>query len=241
MKKYVRKFKKSNKVPKKVKTYVKKTLDRMIEDKYFQGTGTFNIANSDAAVGTSAYLTAMVQGTDDNQRVGHKIRVKSVKLDFTVRTEGDPDNFTPLNPFNIGEIKYALTNFKQQTGSILCSTPADGAYIAAEENSIWAITAANVICVNQRNVQGYQNMKLIKSGSKQIQVGGGAVNNPNGYHKTLRKKFKQPLMVQFTGNTNTASSCLKNGLWFNIMGCHVAQAGVNLVCSYGYTVTYEDA
>lgn len=240
MKRYVKKPRKAR-VPKSTKKYIKKTLDKMIEDKYYQGTGTFNIANSDAVVGTSVYLNGMIQGTDDNQRVGHKIRVKSVRIDFTVRPEGDPDNFTPLNPFNIAEIKYALTNFKQQTGSILCSTPADGAFIPAEENSIWAVTAPNVIIVNQRNVEAFQNMKVLKTGSKQLQVGGGAVNNPNGYHRTIRKKFKNPLMIQYTANTNSATSCLKNGLWFNIMGAHVAQAGVNLVCSYGYTLTYEDA
>lgn len=234
-------FRSKKKVPKATKRYVKRVLDRQVEDKYFQGTGSLSIANSDATVGTSVHLTSMIPGTGVSDRIGQKIRIKSIKFNMSIRTQGDPAAFNPLNPFTTGEIRYALTQFKEQTGRVLVSTPNDSAFTSSAANSIWNNGSANVIIANQRLFTGYQAMRVLKQGTRQIQVLGGGTNNPAATQVSILKRFKRPLMVQFTGTTATAGSVLKNGLWFNIMGAHVADVSVSFVGAYGYTVTYEDA
>lgn len=239
-KRYRRKGK--GKVAKKVKNYVKKVLDHQVEDKYYQGyVGFPTVSNSDAAVGTSIYFTNMVQGTGNNQRVGNRIRVKSIKINFTFDIESDPDVFNPLNPNAIAQYRWALTQYTAQTGNILCATPADAAFNAAHQNSIWTNSAAGVIIANQRNVLGYPNMKVLRNGLGHIHVTGGGVNNVSAVHRTINIRFKKPILVTFSANATGASACQRNGLWLNMMAVHVADPATFVNSQVGFTLTYEDA
>lgn len=69
----------TSKVPKPVRRYVKKTIDRLQDDKYNA------IQISDSAVATTGVvatgpLTSIVQGTTDSTRIGNHIRVKHITM-----------------------------------------------------------------------------------------------------------------------------------------------------------------
>lgn len=231
--------KKSIKVPKKVKKYVKGIMDRQVEDKYYQAFGSFNIATSDATIGSSVYLTPVQQGDGVNNRIGQKIRVKSIKLNCNIASTGLSTLWDPTGSNHAAQIRWALTQYKMQTGKILCTTPNDSAFVSGTANSIFTNGAAGVVIQNQRLITGLQSMTVLKQNSRYIDVHGGATNLPQNVKLTIIKKFKKPILVQYTGNTTAASSCLKNGLWFNIMGAFPTDVVTTL--SYGYTLTYEDA
>lgn len=240
MKSYVRKYrKKTAKVPKKVKKYVKKVLDRQVEDKYYQAFGSFNIATSDAAVGSSIYLTPIQQGDGVNNRIGQKIRIKSIKLNCNISSTGASTDWDPTGSNHVAQIRYCLTQYKMQTGRVLCTTPSDSAFVASGSNSIFTNGTAGNVIQNQRLINGLQTMTVLKQNSRFIDVHGGATNLPQNVKITIIKKFAKPPVVQYSTNTAAASSCVKNGMWFNIMGAFATNVVTNL--SYGYTITYEDA
>lgn len=230
------------KVGKAVKRYVKRVIDRQIEDKYYQNTGTLNISNSDGSLSTAVFIPNITQGSNPGTRVGQKVKIKSVRFDFTVREEAsDPAQLTPASPFNNAEIRWALSNYKMQTGFPLCTTPADSFYNSDKQNTIWTNINANVIAVNQRKFETFEAVKVLRQGTKYLQVYGGSVNNPLSYKKSIYLKFKNGHTVTYGSNVGGYQMCVKNGLWFNIMGAHVADISINLVLAFGLTVTYEDA
>lgn len=226
-------------VPKKVKKYVKKVIDRQVEDKYFQAFGSFNIATADAAVGSSIYLTPIQQGDGVSNRIGQKIRVKAIKLNCNIASTGESIVWDPTGSNHVGQLRWALTQYKMQTGKILCTTPSDSVFVSTSANSIFTNGTAGNVIQNQRLITGLQSMTVLKQGARYIDVHGGATNLPQNVKLTIIKKFAKPVMVQYTSNTAAATACLKNGFWFNIMGAFATNVTTNL--SYGYTITYEDA
>ena len=220
------------KVSKAVKHYVQKSFDRMVEDKYFQITTPVNltIANSDSALSSSVFLCPIVKGLDRNQRIGNSIRIKTIKIDAVFTTQGNEQDFNPTLYPNQTQIRWALSRFRGE-GIILVSTPADAVYASGFGNSIWKYATADHVLDNQRDTDGYPNIRVLKQGTMVHQIQGGSLNVPQLTHKTIVHHFRSPLKLTFDStNSVGAINVIKNSLFFHVLGCHRATGTVSSNC-----------
>lgn len=103
----VKKYKRTGKVSKAIKKYVTKALDIHIEDKYL----TDALSTDFASVGTTwieKNLALPTQGTANTQRIGAKIRVKS--LEITGVLAGGADESLLDDAFNVMRCVIATYN-----------------------------------------------------------------------------------------------------------------------------------
>lgn len=249
-KKYSRVKRKTKKVTKAVKTYVKKALDRNVEDKFYQNNFLeVGVNGSNSSNSNSVILNTISKGLNRDNRVGNQIRVKSIRVDVKFYTKSIAGSLTNFNtPYTQPTFRWALVQFKIPSEIALVNTPSDLLYDVDVANSIWSASALGTIHTNQRNIQGMKNMVILKTGKFKMQtmIAGVTTANqalPQIKLKSIVKRFKKPMTITYNDKSpgNTVSDTIKNSLWFCCMSDALAGEQYSSFHQIGWTIQYEDA
>jgi len=176
-------YKKS--VPASVKKYVAKAIDNSIEDKQYTESLSTNFGSISSGWNEVA-VTQLTQGDGMGQRVGNRIKVKSLEIKGVIASGSE--NSVADDPYNVVRCIIATWNDKQTSP---CATSALGI-----DSAINNIT----------NGKGYLRRKYYdKFIPLSVASSCGTDNDkfvPNlkGFH--YYKRFKKPLFIQFTSDTN---------------------------------------
>lgn len=240
-----------------VKTYVKKTLDRRIENKiasfHVNGFTLWNINNdvvnwrTDNIYMLSPNFTAsngvaISQGIAQNQRIGNKISIKKGTVRFVLYANNawaggrsDPVDinmyiFKTRKACSIPELQLQIeTDFFQLGGSSLALT---------------GTLDDNVLDVNQ-DVFMLHKFKTFKVGFQQNDVNLQFINNDYKYHAQIKIDVTKYLKKTYTFNdTDNEPYDNYTVLMFSVVPAsnNISGAG-NDICNitYNYEIQYEDA
>lgn len=167
-----------------VKTYVKKCMDRLIDEKWQDTTLTFNNIASAGVIGASYFGTIQL-GTGDTSRIGNNVRVQRMRI-----TGQFSDSAT-------GKYRVIVAIDKQCNGAactaadILSSVSVNGPY-------------------NHDTVVGWGGSRftILKDtkGEINLQVAATAVVKQWSFYR------KSPVIVRYSGNAGTVSDVVSNNL-----------------------------
>lgn len=187
-------------VPNKIKTYVKKVLDRNAEDKH-DLLNVFSTANCQQGgfnstltniglTSTSSIIPVVSQGTGVDQRIGNRISVKSLtgRLILQARPVNPTDNYVSGLPFYVRVVFYnrkdSMTNYTNDT--ILD--------LGGSSTSFTGSLASLLLKYNKDtfNIIKSYTFKMAPAQSINASAISSAENMPNGFMSHVMKNIKIP-------------------------------------------------
>lgn len=206
--------KKTKKVSKAVKKFVMKKLDNQVEDKWrLHATGSYAAPQEVTTNGQLTLLNACVQGTAQEQRIGTKIRLKSMIFRIWVRGQS--------NQAVSGQstLRCVLFFDKQNNGA---ATPAATAlYTDMFGPGIAQNVAGTLAPFNENTVKERYKILRDKTFVLKPSAAYGFVNTdpadeqvtyPDMKLWTYKRKFKNRVVVFNQNNAGTAADIVKNTL-----------------------------
>jgi len=212
-------------VPAKVKNYVKRAIDREIQDKQDvqtilttaggQTSGLVRGYGIDSAVAnfgitTSSVVPIVSIGSDEDKRIGNYVRPKSLVVNYTINAmpidKQTPSNANEGMPFYVAVVFYSRKD--SRTNNTNTSFKDFGA-----TNLSWTSINDFLIPFNKElyNIHSYKRYKMAacqKSeiiGTTLVQT---ALESPNGYVPMIMKsqRLKLPAKLSFDDNTAAATN-----------------------------------
>lgn len=174
-------YKKSNKLtPAKVQSMIKKTIYKQSETKMFPLETTFS-SLTNALQGQIINISQVAtQGTDNEQRIGDRIRAIGCEFRFILsQTNGDANAHVRVILYISNRNEFSTNN-----DAILLSTSNEPIQLTAGD-------ATDLIrSVNKKQVKVLFDKQFILSKADVDNAGTGAVGNGNSPYKMYRKFFK---------------------------------------------------
>lgn len=218
VRKYKNYKKRSTKVSKAIVKYVNRAIDNVIEDKHIAfdlGSGAGSINNG----WTEYNISNPAQGTGVSQRIGNKIRLKSIEI-YGILANGASGSSVD-DPYN--SLRCIVGLYRGQT-----NTPLSSAGFALN----------TVIRSDFQNARGLLIKKYL---DKYIPLNTSGTRG-SGYACELKtfkyyKKFSKGILVEYNDNTNNYPSC-------SLVTSFIADSSLaphpGFVAGY-MVVTYQDA
>lgn len=223
---FVRKKKTYKKVGDNIKKYVKRTLDDRIEDKWILlDYATLNPVSATNGAGFLVnYGPAMVQGTSSNNRLGDKIRIKT--LDTIIHLSGtDAIHNTAFRVLlirhkNAENLALVTSDFMEAAAGVGLSRP------------LLPKTELN------------ERVEIMYDQIHHLEATGNVTGDVN--HKIIRiRKFKLNMVTKFGRglSTGNATDIESNGLWIWVFGMtdNGTATSRGQVRDLQSTLTFEDA
>lgn len=208
-----RKFKRKAKVPKPVKTYVKKEFDKLVEDKQAGGL----IAGFDSSyTGTYTLLNGVAQGTNQGQRIGMQLKNKYLILRLIMNQNA---GFVGLSE----RIRVMLIWDKQPNGA------------APTANQLLTITAAGQAFISPININASKRYRIVYDKLYSLQSRGGANNVAESKMITIKKNLK--LNTKYMDTGATIASIQTNSLYL----VTISQEDLAIRIAGTFDHRYEDA
>lgn len=197
-----RKFKRKAKprMAKQITSIVKKEIHRNVEDKFHTiGPFTFDISSNPAVPGNQLHLlNGLTRGTGGaNERVGHAIRMKSVKIRINIAAGAVPsflrftlfrDKIADLTVPILSELYTALTAVTFQN---VCNAPLNPNFVPSA-------------------------FHIYKDVTKMVDVYGGAANLPGLRQITWDVPLNNAMVKYDSSNTGTITDIVRNALFLQI-------------------------
>lgn len=209
--------KKPNPVPKKVKKYVTRKLDAMIEDKVIRVNQPS--ATAVGAVTSYVLLNGMIRGLDEGQRIAHRIRTKWVRLNISVII--DPAGLAAATTGYF--FRYILLYDKQPNGSL-----------PSNAQLLYNVTAGETY-ESPLNIDGEKRYKILTDKTIPVNVTGGSSNASSMIAIRRKIKLKNKLTVYNTSNVGTEAD-INTGAIYLVMMCDAF-----ILATYHTELRYEDA
>lgn len=215
-------IRKKAKVAKAVKKYVKRTLDRTIEDKYSEidiGTSSVGIIPQ---YNLLSHNISMIQGTGSNNRIGDKIRLKYLDLKMLV---GAGQLYSTY--FRVLLVKYNHPNGSAiTTGDLMFNT---GGYGAMRP-------------LFPKNVLSEKGITVLMDKYYTIKALGNTTSDYNYRPISIKKRLGWTQSYLRNSNVGTIADVEKGALYLVIFG-GVDTGGLSTtqIRDIQYTLTFEDA
>lgn len=193
-KNYKRKYKaKAKKVPKAVKSYVKKTIEHETEDKFLSIDNQTTVTSN---TGTVNLLNGMVVGTTVGTRLGNKVRLVGLQMRFVT---------IPLGTAGVQWFRIILVADKQANAAI----PGVANILQTATAGFRPYSTYNPDVVPSRYTILYDR-------THRIDIEGGSTDTPKNLFIKINKYSwkKNPLLVQYNGNnTGLIQDINKNSVY----------------------------
>lgn len=205
--------KKTGTVPKKVKNYVKKEFDKLVEDK--QG-GNLIAGYDSSSTANYNLINGLAQGTNQGQRIGMSVKSKYLVLRIVFNQATGFEN----------------TNQRCRFLLIWDRAAAGGAPSLAQ---LLTVTTAGSTFVSPININGSKRYKVLWDGNYVLQSHGGSTNVAEG--RTIVKRFRLRTLCKYLDTGATVASIQTNSLYLLSM----SQTDVAVRIALTYDFRYEDA
>lgn len=214
-------YRKSRKtyVPRSVKSYITKTLDKSIEDKHI--VRNLTDWNSISTSWSEFNMSSMAQGTGGEYRIGRRIKIKSLLIKGVLCSGV---NQTSLDDaYNVVRIVIGTFTFGSGTTplasyAITINQPIDSTVGVAAVQKLYLDKYITLNCSTNEKGPGDGYAPVLK--------------NFNYY-----KKFKKPIYINFADDTATTPN---KRLFFSLISDSVAVPHPGFINGYIY-MRYEDA
>lgn len=217
-KNYKRKYKaKAKKVPKAIKSYVKKTIEHETEDKFLSLDNQTTVTTN---AGTVNLLNGMVVGTTVGTRLGNKVRLVGLQMRFVA---------TAAIATNVNWFRIILIADKQANAAI----PGVANILQTATAAFRPFSTFNPDVVPSRYTILYDR-------THRIDIEGGSTDVPKNLFIKINKYSwkKNPLLVQYNGNnTGLITDINKNSIY--LLTYSPSAVGVSL--NWQSMLYYDDA
>lgn len=213
-----RTYRKGNrKVAKTVKKYIRKAIDNMVEDKviYTNVAAPFGVSD----VSSYALLNGCAQGAAKTQRLGQKIKLKSVQLRISFAI-----NAASLAGATSGNFFRILLLYDRQTNA---GNPSNA--------QLFVSTTATETYESPLNIVAVQRYKILHDKVYVMNPTGGATNISPVKFINIRKKLRNLPTVFNTGVAGDVTD-INTGSLILVLLCDA-----NIVASYHNELRFEDA
>lgn len=220
---YRNRFRKRNrrpkeKVPKATKKYVKRAFDRQIEDKA-RNSFTIPGAAVGAAVPTYQLLNGMPLGTQIDQRIGERIRMKHIWIDLLLSI--DP-NTLPL-VVQSRQCRVMLIYDKQPNSAV----PTTG-------QLFWNSTGGQMF-FSPLNPAGEERFTILFDKHYRLGVEGGATDVAVEFPIKINRKLRDLKTVYNAATTGTVTD-INTGSLYLVLTCDL-----DVIYEYQALLRFEDA
>lgn len=220
-------YKKKEKVTKATKAYVKKAIDHQIEQKYIDTLGVFNTVVGGV---NSVLINGLVNGSQENNRIGDKIKIKELRFmgELTQISAPIASNTQASN------MSRVLIIWDKQ--------PNGGAFTFGGNGGIFNPATANydaVLNFNTDTVSNRYHILYDKTFQPTVLAYGATpINGFNSKGITIHRKIKVNKVTNYgLGNTGTITD-INTGSLYLINACN-STTGVSL--RFQIKMLYEDA
>lgn len=198
MVKEVRIVKAPKKVPKDIKKYVRNAIKMNPEPKYADdANGSYAITSA----GTVTRLSICAQGTDINQRVGNKIKLKHLEFNFNLNAVVRTANAW----YNVCRLMILQDSNDDGTAPVTAD-------ILAAASPISAFQGLNMVTKKRFNVVMDKLITIDKFSSEPLTGLGNTVLYTSDSYMSSKRRYKVKQPITFSGTANTTST--KGTLWF---------------------------
>lgn len=202
---------KTKRVGKAVKRYVKRKFDSMIENKVFYSQAQPTLLNTIDYI----VLNTIAQGTNNTDRIGNRIRMKILRLRLSF------ENVLLTLPC---WIRVFVLLDKQPNGALPTTT-----------QLLFNTTGGNTYITNF-NVNGRKRYKILFDRTLDISVQGGGTDVESQHHIIKNIRLKDTVTV-YNSNAATTAAINTNALYL----CAMTNIGANAVMRYDQVMEFEDA
>lgn len=234
-----RRMRKKAKVPKAVKSYVQKSLDASIEDKHrYIQVGPFTL-NTGTPVGLTN-IVQMQQGVLWGQRIGKKIKVKSIDIKLIadlVHLTSDP-----LQDYYI-RVMFGR-QFETKGVLIPISDDTTGIFPTAVTAGLYPFETPNPFTLRNKDRGGtYQIYSDTRKRIETYESNAGLVNSTYRRIWHLHKNFKNPVSMTFNSlNVGDITDILDNAFFLLVATDMNRSVALNSVTYHAiFDIKYEDA